>query len=148
MRDLLVGGWGQNLLSTYIDTQNLEHTSKKKISLQNFSKINKRSPMFILESRVSRTQHCRGQHSELPSCRTGFKSFHLHFIFPLSLLISLTNHSVPCPNVSTTPLRQWGFRQCLPFIRIFLIFFANIKPLLTHVQETPPVTLKDKVHYD
>ena len=20
-----------------------------------------------------------------------------------------------CPNVSTTPLRQWGFRQCLPF---------------------------------
>ena len=21
----------------------------------------------------------------------------------------------PCPNVSTTPLRQWGFQQCLPF---------------------------------
>ena len=21
----------------------------------------------------------------------------------------------PGPNVSTTPLRQWGFRQCLPF---------------------------------
>ena len=21
----------------------------------------------------------------------------------------------PCPNVSTTQLRQWGFRQCLPF---------------------------------
>ena len=21
----------------------------------------------------------------------------------------------PCRNVSTTPLRQWGFRQCLPF---------------------------------
>ena len=20
-----------------------------------------------------------------------------------------------CPNVSTTPVRQWGFRQCLPF---------------------------------
>ena len=20
-----------------------------------------------------------------------------------------------CPNVSTTPLQQWGFRQCLPF---------------------------------
>ena len=24
----------------------------------------------------------------------------------------MTHH---CPNVSTTPLRQWGFRQCLPF---------------------------------
>jgi hypothetical protein len=22
---------------------------------------------------------------------------------------------LPCPNVSTTPLRQWSFRQCLPF---------------------------------
>jgi hypothetical protein len=20
-----------------------------------------------------------------------------------------------CPNLSTTPLQQWGFRQCLPF---------------------------------
>ena len=24
-------------------------------------------------------------------------------------------HLGPSPNVSTTPLRQWGFRQCLPF---------------------------------
>ena len=23
--------------------------------------------------------------------------------------------TVLCPNVSTTPLRRWGFRQCLPF---------------------------------
>ena len=23
--------------------------------------------------------------------------------------------TILCPNVSTTPLRQWGFRQCLPF---------------------------------
>ena len=27
-----------------------------------------------------------------------------------------SNHfkDLPCPNISTTPLRQWGFRQCLP----------------------------------
>ena len=23
--------------------------------------------------------------------------------------------TILCPNVSTTPLRQWGFRKCLPF---------------------------------
>ena len=26
-----------------------------------------------------------------------------------------TNSNSQCPNVSTTPLRQWGFRQCLLF---------------------------------
>ena len=25
------------------------------------------------------------------------------------------SHKKPCPSVSTTPLRQWGFRQCFPF---------------------------------
>ena len=32
----------------------------------------------------------------------------------------------PCPNVSTTPLRQWGFRQCLPFSWTTLIGKLNI----------------------
>ena len=30
-------------------------------------------------------------------------------IFILGSIVS------PGPNISTTPLRQWGFRQCLPF---------------------------------
>ena len=28
---------------------------------------------------------------------------------------SVIRQFTQCPNVSTTPLRQWGFRQCLPF---------------------------------
>ena len=30
-------------------------------------------------------------------------------------LLILTKKRTPCPNVSTTPLRQWGFQQCLSF---------------------------------
>ena len=30
-------------------------------------------------------------------------------------LLRLCWHGRLCPNISTTPLRQWGFRQCLPF---------------------------------
>ena len=30
-------------------------------------------------------------------------------------ILLLRKYLKQCPNVSTTPLRQWGFRQCLPF---------------------------------
>ena len=46
--------------------------------------------------------HFSGQHSELPSCRPGFKTFKLPLIFHLSLLISLISLlfkiSHPSPN--------------------------------------------------
>merc|ERR1711997_1165704 len=32
-----------------------------------------------------------------------------------SLATCLLHDNIHGPNVSTTPLRQWGFRQCLPF---------------------------------
>ena len=31
------------------------------------------------------------------------------------VLICTSIFTRKCPNVSTSPLRQWGFRQCLPF---------------------------------
>ena len=37
---------------------------------------------------------------------------------PLNLFQGLgldVSREAHCPNVSTTPLQQWGFRQCLPF---------------------------------
>ena len=39
----------------------------------------------------------------------------LSFIVLRSSEHSLTYQNSSCSNVSTTPLRQWGFRQCLPF---------------------------------
>ena len=33
---------------------------------------------------------------------------------------SIACYNKPCQNVSTTPLRQWGFQQCLPFSWITL----------------------------
>ena len=41
---------------------------------------------------------------------------------------------IKCPNISTTPLRQWGFRQCLPFR--WTTLKANVShknPVLCHV---------------
>ena len=51
------------------------------------------------------------------SLAAGYPAAFLHIImggFHLHLLIFLS-YSSPSPNVSTTPLRKWGFWQCLPF---------------------------------
>ena len=41
--------------------------------------------------------------------------FFSYFLELLFLTDSFSTCSMYCPNISTTPLQQWGFQQCLPF---------------------------------
>ena len=61
-----------------------------------------------------------------PWKKTSSKVVHIQkyiLLYKLKLILLILIHSSfinwtlanQCPNVSTTPLRQWGFRQCLPF---------------------------------
>ena len=57
-----------------------------------------------------------GSKGKGPCSSVSWNHFHTQlFWLTLNFFANSERLLRPCPNVSTTPLRQWGFRQCLPF---------------------------------
>ena len=83
------------------------------------------SYLYVLSPNVSTTpitsmgcQQClplsvvqlKGKHCRKPHCRNGVVDTFGHCLLTKKGLLNWYG-----PNVSTTPLQQWGFGQCLPF---------------------------------
>jgi hypothetical protein len=68
-------------------------------NIKTTSKINKSSRIF----------------STVQNSPTGPKTKRHKIRLSFIALCIYNSHTSYCPNVSTTPLRQWEFRQCLPF---------------------------------